>query len=326
MLYVFLTDIINDRKTQINEMLESAHNSLKKETEEYLYNILCKELKYEIKFCYLSLNNYKTILQQVTSNDVIFNLCDGTEDDGVIGITLVKEMERLNLRFTGAKEKFYYTSTFKSLMKECFIKNNVRTAKYWMITTNKNLTEQTKNINLFPLFVKPNNFYNGLGLDEHSIVHNKIQLFTQLVQLRNTGFTEIIVEEYLDGDEYTVLVTDKKVYPPCHRIFGKVNYVMNDYLYDERCIHYNTELIDENTELSKQICEIAKKAYNAVHGNSYGRVDIRMKNNMPYILEVNANPSIGPDASTLKILQLYKKIIDYKDPEIEFYNELIKSL
>jgi len=269
--------------------------------ENYLIKILNK-IGYEVKFFYVNFNNYKQILSTLKKDDIVLNLCDGTEENNDIGISLIREMERLNIKFTGAKEKFYDISTSKTVMKKYFIENNVKTAKYWHLKLKEKINFQE--ITNYPLFVKPNNFYNSLGINEHAIVHNEEELKTQLKYIESLDIYDVIVEEYLDGAEYTVLITDKKIYPACERMFNNCNFRINDY--------YDTHLLDENEPLSKQLCELALQAHKAVFGNSYSRVDIRMKNNIPYVLEVNANPGIGPDlsgtnTSIMKILHGYAK-------------------
>ena len=325
MIYVFN----NACDVKINIKTTQDFNSGADELEEYLTDMFCKKLKQEIKFCYLSFDNYVDVVKQVTDKDMVFNLCDGMDLDGYLGLSLIKELEKQNKKFTGAKALFYEISTFKSKTKEYFIKNNVSTARYYTVNLNEDIIEQIKNIDRFPLFVKPDNYYAGAGLDKNSIIRDLVSLRKQLEKLKENGFIEIIIEEYIDGEEYTVLVSDEMVYPPAQRVFNDLPYVLYG---DNLCDNYNVKILKEDEERTKMICDIAKRAYDAIYGNSYGRVDIRVMNGIPYVLEVNANPGIGPDTSSLKILRGYEKqwratheeTRIEETPEVKFYKNILK--
>src|SRR5512147_795665 len=60
--------------------------------------------------------------------DVFINLCDGTPDDALSGIGLVKAMEKLNVAFTGAGSAFFDPS--RQQMKTAARKSSVPTPGY----------------------------------------------------------------------------------------------------------------------------------------------------------------------------------------------------
>jgi D-alanine-D-alanine ligase len=54
--------------------------------------------------------------------------------------------------------------------------------------------------------------------------------------------------------------------------------------------------------LTRQINDIAVKAWQAVGGHGYGRVDLRIdRDGRPWLLEVNPNPDIAPDAGLARM-------------------------
>ena len=48
-------------------------------------------------------------------------------------------------------------------------------------------------------------------------------------------------------------------------------------------------------ELEKTIKDTAKKVYRIIGASDYARVDFRVKDNIPYVLEMNPNPDISSD-------------------------------
>jgi hypothetical protein len=59
---------------------------------------------------------------------------------------------------------------------------------------------------------------------------------------------------------------------------------------------------DLPTELAEELRRIALTAWRAVGGQGYGRIDFRIDGNgKPWLLEVNANPDLAPDAGLARM-------------------------
>jgi len=61
----------------------------------------------------------------------------------------------------------------------------------------------------FPLFIKPNNLGGSLGIYDKSIVYNIHQLNNKLNDIIKIT-KDILIQQYIDGDEYTCLVFRNK--------------------------------------------------------------------------------------------------------------------
>jgi hypothetical protein len=100
------------------------------------------------------------------------------------------------------------------------------------------------------------------------------------------------------------------VYPPAERVFDSKLPPL------KRFVSYERSWLDdgasypygrvEDSILSQQIMDVAKRAYESIGGNCFGRVDIRTSeiNGKVYVLEVNAGCGIGEESSSDHILQL----------------------
>lgn len=63
-----------------------------------------------------------------------------------------------------------------------------------------------ESVEFFPAFVKPNGESRSVGINENSVVENFDALVKQIAFIRNDLQQSALVEEYLPGREYTVLV------------------------------------------------------------------------------------------------------------------------
>ena len=136
--------------------------------------------------------------------DVIFNALHGRDgEDGVAQ----SYFEYLNIPYTHSGVISSYNAMNKIISKEIFIRNKIKTPKYFSISAsnfNKNEIKKIilkKKIN-FPVVVKPINEGSSLGV---KICKNKKILFKNTKQLLKT-YDELILEEYIGGQEIQVAV------------------------------------------------------------------------------------------------------------------------
>ena len=116
-----------------------------------------------------------------------------------------------------------------------------------------------------------------------------------------------LIEEYIDGDEYDVPIIgtnqdDLRVLPLSRSIFDKLPVdIWHIYPFEAKYTDtsvYNDIVVQRppkgiGKKLETLLSEIALDTYNILDCHDYGRVEIRVdKNNNPYVLELNPNPSL----------------------------------
>jgi D-alanine-D-alanine ligase len=227
--------------------------------------------------------------------DVFVNLCEGYLDWSVPSIDVIHSLELLNLPYTGPNSILYDPP--KTLMKYVAFCCGVKTPAFVNIFE-ENLCEDIVSNLKFPLFLKPAKAGDSLGIDEKSLVYDTDEFLNQSKILLKE-YEEILVEEYIDGREFTVLVAANAgtenyctVYNPLEFVFPKEKkfktYSLKTSELHEEC---NVPCTDEN--LSRKLRSAAGKIFKEFNGVGYARLDFRINNkNEIFFLEINFTCSV----------------------------------
>jgi D-alanine-D-alanine ligase len=138
-----------------------------------------------------------------------------------------------------------------------------------------------------PFFIKPSNEGSSIGIDK---IKNEKQYQEAFLKTSKID-TNVIVEKFVDGEEFTVAIVNGKTFPVI-----KIKPSNEFYDYEAKYIRDDTQYIcpsgiEKNKEAS--ISEEALKAFKAVGCSSWGRVDFMMdKAGQHYFIEVNTSPGM----------------------------------
>lgn len=249
---------------------------------------------------------------------LVLNLCDGDEIHGYPGHSVVLALERAGLPFTGAASAFYEATTYKAAMKEGLMAAGVATPPFVRLTgtgaDRQRLVEEVG----FPALVKPEVSAASVGISLRSLVHDARAAAAQFARLTQGNGGErflasgILAERFVDGPEYTALVVAGRVYPVVERIFHSALPPHERFLsYDRYWSNYQEESrLPEGEPFyryalaspsrQEELAVLAQRAFAALSGTGYARVDIRVerRTSQPYVLEVNANCGLSGDTET----------------------------
>jgi D-alanine-D-alanine ligase len=160
----------------------------------------------------------------------------------------------------------------------------------------------------FPVIIKPAWEGSSKGIRSTSLVEKFNDLPKALRALQQDHRQPVLVEEYIQGDELTVgvigndppqIIGIMRVLPqqPTDRFVYSLE-VKRDYL---RQVHYECppRLPPAQTAAIEQA---TLKAYAVLGCRDVARVDFRLRDGVPYFLEVNPLPGLNPESSDLVIL------------------------
>jgi D-alanine-D-alanine ligase len=242
------------------------------------------------------LSTYKQ-LQELSSNnyDCFVNLCEGYLEWEVPSIDVIHSLDLLNLPYTGPSALLYDPP--KELMKYVAYTEDIKTPEYALINRESDIINESTALG-FPLFIKPSKAGDSLGVSEQSLVYNEEQLVQQCHNLFKE-YPELLVEKYIAGREFTVLLVadpnNKKkpfVYPPVEYIFpsGKS---FKTYALKTSELHPEANKVVEDEKIIQPLSDAAIKIFNDFGGIGYARLDFRMnEQNEIYFLEINFTCSV----------------------------------
>ena len=226
--------------------------------------------------------------------DIFVNLCEGYLEWEVPSIDVIYTLELLNLPFTGPTTKLYDPP--KELMKYLAYCEGIKTPGYYIVQELKDVEEVVEKLS-FPLFVKPAKAGDSLGVDELSLVNNKIELQQKCISILDE-YGPLLVEEYIAGREFTVLVAANPDGHSC-TVFKPVEYLFPEdkafktYALKTSELHPDCNVPCKDPVLEKELRRATEKIFKGFNGVGYGRLDFRVDEKGDiYFLEINFTCSV----------------------------------
>ena len=226
--------------------------------------------------------------------DIYINLCEGYLEWKVPSIDVITSLDLLELPYTGPSANLYDPT--KAIMKYLAFCESVKTPAHAVIESYEEIDTLPGNLQ-FPLFVKPAKAGDSLGVDDASKANN-IDDLKKKVKAILDEFGSALVEEYIDGREFTVLVcgnADGRTctsFKPVEYIFPQ-GFAFKTYALKTSELHPNANIGVEDVELANQLKSIAEQVFLSFNGVGYARMDFRMNNKGEiYFLEINFTCSV----------------------------------
>lgn len=302
------------------------------------YTKVFEELKAEWKWQPVTINNYKEIIRSIAESKngktpLILNLCDGDEVNGTPGVSVIREIEKYGLIYSGSDVHFYTITTSKIPMKKAFDKAGVSSANWRVITDKKGSTKGIAKRVGTPIIIKPAVSGGSMGVSVKNVVHTEDELAERVEEIKkgyrgwNLLADGLFVEQFITGPEYTTFITGSAddldnciVYEPVKRIFHESLPESEKFLSFDRLweIYEDETPMPENgnfyeygpaeAELIPALKQLSLDAYKACGGKGYTRIDIRQDavTGKLYMLEANAQCGLSEDENYTSIGAILK--------------------
>jgi D-alanine-D-alanine ligase-like ATP-grasp enzyme len=239
--------------------------------------------------------------------DLFFNLCDGAADQDTPGIEVIQTLEAHAVPFTGGTTEFYEPS--REEMKAACRKEGLATPAYAFARTDADVERAARELR-FPMIVKHHSSYSSVDLSRRSRVSTPAGLAQQARKIIRRHGTALI-EEFIEGDECTVLVAENPDDPLRPRTYVPLRYRFPE---GETFKHERVKWVDydkmaaqpvDDPALDARLRDVSARFFVALRGASFGRCDIRVdREGTPFILEINPNcgvfyPETDPGSADL---------------------------
>jgi len=243
------------------------------------------------------LTTYKQLKASKKENfDIYVNLCEGYLEWSVPSIDVIHALDLLNLPYTGPNDVLYDPP--KPLMKYVAYSSTVATPNFIEVGDIEDIESKIKRLS-FPLFAKPANAGDSLGIDKNSLINNLAELKSKINYLLQQEYDDILIEEYIAGREFTVLVAANPKPAPGCVTFKPVEYQFSagnefkTYAIKTSELHTDENKPCDDEGLEKELRSAAEKIFNTFSGVGYARLDFRVdQNNKVYFLEINFTCSV----------------------------------
>lgn len=285
------------------------------------------------KVYFLDFNNVENVFRDIKALniDIVFNVCERINNSSLLEPHVTSVLDILQVPYTGSSPFTLSLCIDKIRVKKLLSYNKIPTPKWdYAHEINDEIRTDLK----YPLIIKPANTDNSIGITNDSIVTNEKQLKKQMEKIILEIGRPALIEEYIEGDEYDATILgseedDLRVLPLSRSIFNNLpEGYWHIYPFEAKWmqdpVYKNGITVQRppkniSKKLISLISEISLDTYNILDCHDYGRVEVRVdKNNNPYVLELNPNPSIHINDTVPKVAALVG--MDYGD----FLEEIIR--
>jgi D-alanine-D-alanine ligase len=242
----------------------------------------------------------KSRIGEVRKFDWIFNLAESVCGYPLADYEVAGVLEAMKLHFTGASSATLKNCLNKPTTKSELAKYGILTPAYEVFNPGDAIITRLK----FPLIVKPVHEDGGVGIYDDSVVDSPCELVRVVERVHTVFLQAALVEEYIDGREITASILGNGELalslPPSECIYPdpdvkkiltfEANWVPTHKGYQTI---YSRCPCDLEPEIEAEIRAIAMRVYKLMNCRDYGRVDFRLRDHVPFVLEVNPNPCIS---------------------------------
>lgn len=284
--------------------------------------------KYQVGDKIDNIEKIDNIIEYLKGLDVLFPVLHGLygEDGTVQGL-----FELLKVPYVGCRVLGSSIAMDKVYAKIIFDKANIKQANYEYVRKDNNsyiyidkefnericsIKEVCKiidnNLN-YPMFIKPSNSGSSVGINKA----NNIEELEEYIEYASKYDKKVLIEENLIGKEIECSVLgNEDVKASC---LGEITPAENFYTFDAKYKNAESKLTipaNINNELSDKVRSTAIKAFKAIDGKGFARVDffVNEETNDIFINEINTLPGFTEISMYPKLWEQsgikYPKVLD----------------
>ncbi|NCN39251.1 MAG: D-alanine--D-alanine ligase [Candidatus Aenigmarchaeota archaeon CG_4_10_14_0_8_um_filter_37_24] len=246
-------------------------------------------------------NAYEKLKQ--SKLDIVFNIAEGLNGESRES-QIPAMLDMLNIPYTGSNALTLGIALDKTRTKEILSYYKIPTAKFQLFKSPNDPLD--KNLR-FPLFVKPNTEGSSRGITGKSLVNNEKELRETAASIIKKYHQPALVEEFLDGREFTVSLigNPSEIMPIVEITFDNLPEGVPKFdCYDVKWVwdspDSEVETVICPAKIDKKLEDMIKRTaldtFQALECLDFGRIDMRLdRNGVPNVIDVNPIAGLIPD-------------------------------
>ena len=236
--------------------------------------------------------------------NAVFNLFEGTADAPATEASVAELLERRNVPFTGCPSWSLALGLSKHRAKELLRRSGLPTPKFFLV---KSLPIADR-VLPWPVIAKPAMQDGSVGIDQGSVLTDRERLEQRVAYLLRRYGGPVLVEQFIPGREFSVALIESAsllTLPILEIEFQEKAGVWPILTYDAK---WSPESRDYEASvpnyraaiaprLARELEDMACRTFRLLRCRDYARIDFRVSpSGVPYVLEVNPNPDLSPQA------------------------------
>ena len=247
-----------------------------------------------------------TPLSDYSPNEhVVLNWCEGVPGIPWSDALVAETLEALNYAYTGAPADVLAFCQDKYLVKRRLDEAGIATPRWRLYHT-----PDCDDWKGFPAIVKPSREHCSFGVTEESVVMTPAELRRRVAYVLQEFREPALVEDFIDGREFHVALWGNgtiQMLPPAEMDFAAFSDVRDrlctfESKFDPHSQHYQQIQLRLPAPLTEaehaRLESTAAAAYRALGCRDYARLDIRLREGIFYVLDVNPNADLSSESST----------------------------
>ena len=235
---------------------------------------------------------------------IVFNWCEELPGVPHSEPEVAAILEGLGFTFTGSSSRVLTFSHDKPGVKRVLDAARISTPR-WAVFRRPSARSWTT----FPAIVKAAHEHCSIGIAAESVVASRSELEDRIAYILKEHGQPALVEEFVDGREFhvaawgngtvTVLPAAEMDYVGLTDVRDRLftydaKYLPGSRLYETIELRVPAEL---DRRAASQLERIVHSTYRATACRDYGRIDLRYRDGVFYVIDVNPNPDINPKTS-----------------------------
>ncbi len=240
--------------------------------------------------------------------DMVFNFAEGTGTSRSREARVPAVLEMLGIPYTGSDPLTLAVTLDKQCAKRLVRSAGVATPDWLVVDGDVDEFRDRLETLPLPVIVKPAFEGSSKGIHSANLVEEPGRLVETVAELATAYRQPVLVEEFIDGDELTVGIIGNAPREPLGimRVVplersGPFVYSLEVKRDWERLVRYECPA-KLGTADTRAVADAALAVWNALGCRDLARIDFRLRNHVPYFLEVNPLPGLNPKSSDLVLM------------------------